>query len=123
MCQYTSLRFHLHSTMFLLIQLDRFLATLPKDNLHSIMYLLILDYALSCARLTLFTFHNVSINSVLPCPATGCTVAFTFHNVSINSQIRVNFADVFHEFTFHNVSINSAMPLFTTTACAFIYIP
>ena len=80
-----------------------------KNNLHSIMYLLIQSSKLSsvCSSKT-FTFHNVSINSELAIVfqvtarhlhsimylliqfsvSAGSAVAsaFTFHNVSINSQ-------------------------------------
>ena len=32
-----------------------------------------------------FTFHNVSINTELPCTVFRCRLSFTFHNVSINT--------------------------------------
>ena len=37
--------------------------------------------------LTSFTFHNVSINSLLKTLIKSILQAFTFHNVSINSTI------------------------------------
>ena len=83
-----------------------------------------------------FTFHNVSINTILPSwskllhylhlhstmfllihqsivEAFGAALIFTFHNVSINTQDRR--CTVWEDavvFTFHNVSIN-------TTKCRF----
>ena len=36
-----------------------------------------------------------------------CISLFTFHNVSINSAVASLHIDMCHGFTFHNVSINS----------------
>ena len=55
-------------------------------NLHSTMFLLILD-ALKAQSKT--------------------EIAFTFHNVSINSGYEADFIVFLDKFTFHNVSINS----------------
>ena len=76
-----------------------------------------------------FTFHNVSINSMFPTQLKKSMRKFTFHNVSINSKSAVadKLSDINlhstmfllilfptqrsyfcqHYFTFHNVSINS----------------
>ena len=55
---------YLHSIMYLLIQITRFI------NIHGFF---------------LFTFHNVSINSGDEGPCERHQKKFTFHNVSINS--------------------------------------
>ena len=57
-----------------------------KTNLHSIMYLLILEYVYLMHRAFKFTFHNVSINSILQIVYEKSMFEFTFHNVSINSR-------------------------------------
>ena len=76
-----------------------------------------------------FTFHNVSINSLSPSLHRRIPSPFTFHNVSINSFPETNIGKLhknhlhsimyllipnssnaffaFDVFTFHNVSINS----------------
>ena len=51
-----------------------------KTYLHSTMFLLILILTTS------FTFHNVSINSIIVTWTPDDLFAFTFHNVSINSR-------------------------------------
>ena len=58
-----------------------------------------------------FTFHNVSINSIID--KHDCVVAgqFTFHNVSINSIHYLQPPILTYKFTFHNVSINSPIHL------------
>ena len=55
-------------------------------NLHSIMYLLIHGKGPFAFLEVKFTFHNVSINSLLVATASAKTSLFTFHNVSINSK-------------------------------------
>ena len=55
-------------------------------DLHSIMYLLIPSFKFMLdLKLTLFTFHNVSINSDELGLHDEVELIFTFHNVSINS--------------------------------------
>ena len=98
----------LHSTMFLLIQ--RFCATWSKE-------------------VTNFTFHNVSINTVIPFSSAHLWTSFTFHNVSINTRsvmpcrslllslhstmfllillAKIALQKFLKFFTFHNVSINT----------------
>ena len=76
---------NLHSIMYLLIRFFVFSMSTLFVYLHSIMYLLIpiTDRDFEIKRI--FTFHNVSINSVLyPSPIWKYPL-FTFHNVSINS--------------------------------------
>ena len=56
-----------------------------------------------------FTFHNVSINSDICFYRLHTNIfAFTFHNVSINSDSEQEVWDGNRKFTFHNVSINSS---------------
>ena len=77
---------NLHSIMYLLIQSVEEYKKKHKLNLHSIMYLLILlpDYLYMIAA-KIFTFHNVSINSINGLISSVTQNSFTFHNVSINS--------------------------------------
>ena len=60
-----------------------------------------------------FTFHNVSINTVVDGDMKIKLNSFTFHNVSINTIIlrRPRFRP--RVFTFHNVSINTDFQVFT----------
>ena len=61
---------------------------LGQGYLHSTMFLLIrFCLARSDFFRYLFTFHNVSINSVLEKSPAILYRSFTFHNVSINSRI------------------------------------
>ena len=53
----------LHSTMFLLIQEGLITAEVSRATLHSTMFLLIHGRVFSVIDTTLFTFHNVSINT------------------------------------------------------------
>ena len=78
---------NLHSIMYLLIQSVEEYKKKHKLNLHSIMYLLILlpDYLYMIAA-KIFTFHNVSINSINGLISSVTQNSFTFHNVSINSR-------------------------------------
>ena len=71
----TSDSLHLHSTMFLLKH-NRFASGIEsKPNLHSTMFLLKpLDDIKKALNVTLFTFHNVSIKTLL---------ALTTSNVSV----------------------------------------
>ena len=54
-----------------------------------------------------FTFHNVSINTLLPSVPDHLRVIFTFHNVSINTCRFLRKKGDCRRFTFHNVSINT----------------
>ena len=72
------------------------------------MFLLIRDQRSNPGRkLQQFTFHNVSINTVLQHRSTVLAVTFTFHNVSINTIKAITLTNTVNEFTFHNVSINT----------------
>ena len=72
------------------------------------MFLLIRDQRSNPGRkLQQFTFHNVSINTVLQHRSTVLAVTFTFHNVSINIIKAITLTNTVNEFTFHNVSINT----------------
>ena len=64
------------------------------------------------ARVSEFTFHNVSINSSMALAIRRGRNTFTFHNVSINSQPRMIRVRNPETFTFHNVSINSMTCIF-----------
>ena len=55
---------HLHPTMYLLIPCCRLLFPLVADNLHPTMYLLIRKFFTTYKRVSVFTSHYVSINSV-----------------------------------------------------------
>ena len=60
----TSKRGYLHSTMFLLIQMQRQTPKTYVIHLHSTMYLLIRFPEMGYSKIpSIFTFHNVSINS------------------------------------------------------------
>ena len=76
------------------------------------MYLLILlpDYLYMIAA-KIFTFHNVSINSINGLISSVTQNSFTFHNVSINSFPISHFPNSEKKFTFHNVSINSTITI------------
>ena len=85
-------------------------------------------------RYILFTFHNVSINSIMySCReihlkylhstmfllilingliSSVTQNSFTFHNVSINSRKTMTYSCLYKLFTFHNVSINSRYLIF-----------
>ena len=76
-------------------------------HLHSIMYLLIQIEELKEELYSLFTFHNVSINSEIATHILLVITQFTFHNVSINSLVDEISEWQAKKFTFHNVSINS----------------
>ena len=78
----------LHSTMFLLI---------PYDSVSYIRYF------------SLFTFHNVSINTKFCKLIRISHFNFTFHNVSINTVDRMANDQNLSNFTFHNVSINTEL--------------
>ena len=54
-------------------------------NLHSTMFLLIHDHSCRYCKWSVFTFHNVSINSDDLADSYCIAMWFTFHNVSINS--------------------------------------
>ena len=76
--------------------------------LHSIMYLLIQSPGFPIrALMRLFTFHNVSINSI--CSSFSISLRFDLHSIMyllIHLQ-RYNTYQAIYLFTFHNVSINS----------------
>ena len=58
---------------------------------------------------SVFTFHNVSINTTLLHMPFLLLYNFTFHNVSINTtQVLPGLLSFLYTFTFHNVSINTA---------------
>ena len=78
------------------------------SHLHSRMFLLIL-FPSHCNHNAkfLFTFHNVSINTVNGAIGTVNSAIFTFHNVSINTQTVQMRSCHLTKFTFHNVSINT----------------
>ena len=86
-CEYDFTYFRaLHSTMFLLIPFKAIWSHVSPCTLHSTMFLLIPVRSSLTATLILFTFHNVSINTLIPgvTVLVGCN--FTFHNVSINTH-------------------------------------
>ena len=130
------LQFHLfqnrtlHSTMFLLIRRYFLVTTLSGGPLHSTMFLLILQRSIwTRFRHTIFTFHDVSINTNVQSPFVIFTTSFTFHDVSINTlqgEIAIIKQKSLHStmflliracvsvssllcffFTFHDVSINT----------------
>ena len=97
----------LHSTMFLLI-LRNMLYTGTQDlNLHSTMFLLILNQQTGRMPNRLFTFHDVSINTLLNLIKLLLRNPFTFHDVSINTHIHNCPYHHICTFTFHDVSINT----------------
>ena len=77
---------YLHSTMFLLIRTTGSGWKEQEQHLHSTMFLLILVLIPCLISLLVFTFHNVSINSVFEIFIFMKNTSFTFHNVSINSM-------------------------------------
>ena len=83
---------HLHSTMFLLILVQSVSVYYKLCNLHSTMFLLILSTDHSAApSYIVFTFHNVSINTVGQNVGQNVGMLFTFHNVSINTGFELFF--------------------------------
>ena len=83
---FAEFRQNLHSIMYLLIRLADGGIMTSTNHLHSIMYLLIRCWWYPCIwKVLKFTFHNVSINSLITKQITGGQL-FTFHNVSINSN-------------------------------------
>ena len=115
--------------MFLLIRNKKSHRLHRFFSLHSTMFLLILASSFSRCRASVFTFHNVSINTHAPFEDFLLYFLFTFHNVSINTIFILLFSFCFlplHStmflliqktnsghggtvlyFTFHNVSINT----------------
>ena len=75
----------LHSTMFLLIRRLWKVLKVICFALHSTMFLLILETEECVQYQTVFTFHNVSINTVFSPSFFHASWNFTFHNVSINT--------------------------------------
>ena len=113
----------LHSTMFLLIRCTFYEHCPECFNLHSTMFLLIQRRSCACIRRSpLFTFHNVSINTLLHLSSHRSTCKFTFHNVSINTGSVHRYVYAEYEFTFHNVSINTRQRS-TVPPVGTIYIP
>ena len=123
------LNLSLHSTMFLLIPRKENKHHEKHRPLHSTMFLLILGRVITIYNITIFTFHNVSINTssgtsgqskkeslhstmflliLFAAAMTTMIIYFTFHNVSINTTYRIRQSGGVSYFTFHNVSINTA---------------
>ena len=81
--------------MYLLIPIPPIYNIIPLSYLHSTMYLLI--PAISLFRKCfghLFTFHYVSINSLLLTHDYYEIIKFTFHYVSINSNCHIYMYDL-----------------------------
>ena len=76
------------------------------------MFLLIPKDLETSTRCVVFTFHNVSINSLTAGFIILAVILFTFHNVSINSSFPLRNKSGGIKFTFHNVSINSRYLIF-----------
>ena len=74
-------------------------------------------------QLTIFTFHNVSINTELTSQEISILSNFTFHNVSINTTGTKRKVSIDTGFTFHNVSINTATGSGTEETAMNLYIP
>ena len=62
--------------------------------------------AVPCEILT-FTFHHVSIKTVLGDTDRATEAAFTFHHVSIKTHISAFYCGICVLFTFHHVSIKT----------------
>ena len=76
----------LHSTMFLLILRFQRRIQFFSISLHSTMFLLILILSLILSEVIYnFTFHYVSINTILDYFGVPVNPDFTFHYVSINT--------------------------------------
>ena len=73
---------------------------------------------------SVFTFHNVSINTEIDAKIDEMVADFTFHNVSINT-VAYGMAETapISVFTFHNVSINTSAILRPQIANIVLYIP
>ena len=70
-----------------------------------------------------FTFHNVSINTILALDFSASRINFTFHNVSINTAGIVPDYDRYitlHSTMFLLILLKS---ITTSTAAKFLYIP
>ena len=100
--------FNSHSTMYLLKLLCPLQKLLPELYSHSTMYLLKLaPSAVMKTPVSSFTFHHVSIKTIILVTATLITAIFTFHHVSIKT---LPFPSGFFNeltFTFHHVSIKT----------------
>ena len=94
--------------MFLLIRLLSRQCRKSDFNLHSTMFLLIRKiFHQSKSHESIFTFHNVSINTYTEHRVEKPVFWFTFHNVSINTVDCYPCWVSAEKFTFHNVSINT----------------
>ena len=122
--------FYLHSTMYLLNRVYSSAPIMLCTDLHSTMYLLNPYSEWSKAGAQKFTFHYVSIKSILGISRLYPVPSFTFHYVSIKSYLKICAAytkpylhstmyllnpatirircSVFSLFTFHYVSIKSS---------------
>ena len=77
-------------------------------NSHSTMYLLKPQSALYLKRQLLsFTFHHVSIKTLVVIAVIILVVVFTFHHVSIKTVNAEKTIGVIYKFTFHHVSIKT----------------
>ena len=98
--------------------------TAPVPDLHSTMFLLI--HTLLChsfLSLCSFTFHNVSINTVMS--TKGFLLILNLHSTMF---LLIRKRGKGHEgkhisFTFHNVSINTFLKLNAYEKLNYIYIP
>ena len=98
----TQTQISLHSIMFLLIPVLVRNAVRDLETLHSIMFLLIQTMVKFYEeRVINFTFHNVSINTVVAMQTTKTSYIFTFHNVSINTLKKAQEPHMFH--TLHSI--------------------
>ena len=108
--------------MYLLIPIPPIYNIIPLSYLHSTMYLLI--PAISLFRKCfghLFTFHYVSINSLL-LTRTAKPQTLCFYNyVSINSLLLTHDYYEIIKFTFHYVSINSNCHIYMYDLSAYLH--
>ena len=114
----------LHSTMFLLILRFQRRIQFFSISLHSTMFLLILILSLILSEVIYnFTFHYVSINTILDYFGVPVNPDFTFHYVSINTFRLVGRFDGLH-FPLHSTMFLLILrEIDDPSICPVLYIP
>ena len=102
------MRFHSHSTMYLLKPLV-ICAIFPLKLIFTFHHVSIKTATSSDAWYTMFvfTFHHVSIKTKHSLGVSFLILIFTFHHVSIKTPCDSSFYKICRSFTFHHVSIKT----------------
>ena len=114
----------LHSTMFLLNPPILFLAVPPVLSLHSTMFLLnLLPHRLAAPVSDSFTFHDVSIKSMI-CARAGYSRLSTLHSTMFLLNRDTCFADVLSLLTLHSTMfLLNRLTRCSELSTHFLYIP